>query len=314
MSAPASRSTRSTQPLSRRRQPGRGQPRQRAGQRRRGGRQGRRATSRWPRWRRSPSRTTPTPRRRRAVARAGVAQNAAALETARINLRYTTVPAPISGRIGRSLFTVGALVSANQADPLAVIQQLDPIYVDMQQSSRRPDRAAPGAAARRCRAGQHDRAPQARGRQRLSLTPATVQFSEISVDQSTGTVTLRASFPNPQGLLLPGMFVKAVFDQAVQPNAFLVPQPAVQRDFDGSAYRLYRRPGQQGGAAQGHRRPHLRHQLDRHLRPQAGRQGDHARPGQSEAGRQGAAGAGERAAAGRSAARRRQVRGQAAAG
>jgi membrane fusion protein (multidrug efflux system) len=70
-----------------------------------------------------------------------------------------------------------------------------------------------------------------------------VQFSEISVDQNTGTVTLRASFPNPQGLLLPGMFVKAVFDQAVQPNAFLIPQPAVQRDFDGSAFVYIVGPG-----------------------------------------------------------------------
>jgi membrane fusion protein (multidrug efflux system) len=169
------------------------------------------------------------------VARAGVAQNAAALETARINLRHTTVPAPITGRIGRSLFTVGALVSANQTDPLAVIQKLDPIYVDMQQSAAdltalrqalRRGQVAPGSAS-----------------VRLKLEDGTdyglvgrVQFSEISVDQNTGTVTLRASFPNPQGLLLPGTFVKAEFDQAVQPNAFLIPQPAVQRDFDGSAF------------------------------------------------------------------------------
>jgi membrane fusion protein (multidrug efflux system) len=169
------------------------------------------------------------------VARAAVSQNAAALDTAQINLRHTTVPAPISGRIGRSLFTVGALVSSNQTDPLAVIQRLDPIYVDMQQS------AADLTALRR-------------GLQRGDVAPGSttvhlqledgsdypytgkVQFSEISVDQNTGTVTLRASFPNPKGLLLPGMFVKAVFDQAMQPNAILIPQPAVQRDFDGSAF------------------------------------------------------------------------------
>ena len=169
------------------------------------------------------------------VARASIAQNAAALETARINLRYATVTAPIGGRIGRSLSTVGALVSANQQDPLAVIQRLDPIYVDMQQSSAeltalrqalRRGEVAPGSTSAR-----------------LTLEDGSdygyagrVQFSDIAVDESTGTVTLRASFPNPQGLLLPGMFVKAVFDQAIEPRAFLVPQPALQRDFDGSAY------------------------------------------------------------------------------
>lgn len=169
------------------------------------------------------------------VAKATVAQSAAALDTARINLRHTTVPAPISGRIGRSLFTVGALVSANQTDPLAVIQRLDPIHVDMQES------AADLTALRRAL----QRGDVAPGSTTVHLKledgsdyPYTgkVQFSEISVDQNTGTVTLRASFPNPKGLLLPGMFVKAVFDQAMQPNAFLIPQPAVQRDFDGSAF------------------------------------------------------------------------------
>jgi membrane fusion protein (multidrug efflux system) len=176
------------------------------------------------------------------VARAAVSQNAAALDTARINLRHTTVPAPISGRIGRSLFTVGALVSADQADPLAVIQKLDPIYVDMQQS------AADLTALRRALA-RGDVAPGSTT-VHLKLEDGSdynlvghVQFSEISVDENTGTVTLRASFPNPQGLLLPGTFVKAVFDQAVQPNAFLIPEPAVQRDFDGSAFVYIVGPG-----------------------------------------------------------------------
>ncbi len=169
------------------------------------------------------------------VARAAVAQNAAALETARINLRYTTVTAPISGRIGRSLSTVGALVSANQQEPLAVIQRLDPIYVDMQQSS------AELTALRQAL----ERGDVASGSTSVRLTledgsayphEGRVQFSEIAVDESTGTVTLRASFPNRDGLLLPGMFVRAVFDQAIEPRAFLVPQPALQRDFDGSAF------------------------------------------------------------------------------
>jgi membrane fusion protein (multidrug efflux system) len=169
------------------------------------------------------------------AARASVAQTAAALDTARINLRYATVTAPIGGRIGRSLSTVGALVSANQPGPLAVIQRLDPIYVDMQQSS------AELTSLRR--ALQHGEVAPGNTGVRLQLEDGSdygyagrVQFSDITVDESTGTVTLRASFPNPQGLLLPGMFVKAVFEQAVQPRAFLVPQPALQRDFDGSAF------------------------------------------------------------------------------
>lgn len=169
------------------------------------------------------------------VARAAIAQNAATLDTARINLRFTTVPAPISGRIGRSLFTVGALASASQADPLAVIQRTDPIYVDMQQSA-----ADLMALRRKLAAGGYQ---PANTQVHLKLDDGsrygfagTVQFSEVTVDQGTGTVTLRARFPNPDGLLLPGMFVTAEFDQASDPNAFLVPQTSVQRDFDGSAF------------------------------------------------------------------------------
>jgi len=168
-------------------------------------------------------------------AAAAVAQAQAALETARINLRFTQVSAPISGRIGRSLITTGALASASQAQPLAIIQRLDPIFVDMQQSS-----AELISLRRALRQGQVG-AGSTNVRLRLEDGsvygyPGTVEFSDVSVGESTGTVTLRARFPNPQGLLLPGMFVTAVFDQAVQPAAFLLPQPAVQRDFDGSAF------------------------------------------------------------------------------
>ncbi|MEO0061877.1 MAG: hypothetical protein RLZZ08_437 [Pseudomonadota bacterium] len=175
-------------------------------------------------------------------AEAGVAQARAALETARINLRYTRVAAPISGRIGRSLLTTGALANANQADPLALIQRLDPIYVDMQQSSAAittlrqslsRGTVSPGGSAVRL---QLDDGSQ------YGFT-GTVQFSEMVVDEGTGTVTLRARFPNPKGLLMPGMFVTAVFDQAIQPSAFLVPQQAVQRDFDGSAFVYIVGPG-----------------------------------------------------------------------
>ena len=175
-------------------------------------------------------------------AKASVAQTGAALETARINLRYTTVPAPISGRIGRSLFTTGALVNANQADALAVIQQVDPIYVDMQQSSadllalRRAlssGGVAPGSTAVKLTLEDGSAYPYA----------GTVQFSEMMVNEATGTITLRARFPNPQGMLLPGMFVQASFDQAVNPAAYLVPQAAVQRDFGGDAFVTVVGPG-----------------------------------------------------------------------
>ncbi|URW76954.1 efflux RND transporter periplasmic adaptor subunit [Sphingomonas donggukensis] len=167
-------------------------------------------------------------------AEASIAQNRAALETARINLNFTRVPAPITGRIGRSLATVGALVSSNQADPMAVIQRTDPMFVDIQQSSA-------NLLALRRSLQQGDVAP-ASANVRLKLEDGsdygfagTVQFAEVTVDQATGTVTLRASFPNPQGLLLPGMFVRATFAQSVNQNAFLVPQPAVARDARGAA-------------------------------------------------------------------------------
>ncbi len=167
-------------------------------------------------------------------ATASVAQTRAALETARINLKFTTVPAPITGRIGRSLFTVGALVSASQTDPLAQIQRLDPMFVDIQQSS------ADLLALRRSLAT--DGVVPTRAVVRLKLEDAsdygqtgTVEFAETVVDTNTGTVTLRARFPNPQGLLLPGMFVRATFAQAINNRAFLVPQQAVARDPKGTA-------------------------------------------------------------------------------
>lgn len=175
-------------------------------------------------------------------ARAVVNQTLAALETARINLRFATIRAPITGRIGRSLFTQGALVGANQANPLAVIQRTDPIYVDIQQSS------ADLTALRRALAqgGVTPGSTQVR----LLLEDGsdygytgTVQFSELQVNESTGTVTLRASFPNPQGVLLPGQFVQTRFIQAVTPGAILVPQNAVQRDIGGQAFVFLVGPG-----------------------------------------------------------------------
>lgn len=168
-------------------------------------------------------------------ARASVAQTNAALQTARINLRYTSIPAPISGRIGRSLFTVGALVTANQANPLAVIQRVDPMHVDIQQSSADLLSLKRALAAGGVTPGSTQVRLKLENGSDYGLT-GTVQFSEQIVDESTGTVTLRARFPNPRGDLLPGMFVQAVFTQAVDPQAFLVPQPALQRDIGGEAF------------------------------------------------------------------------------
>lgn len=167
-------------------------------------------------------------------ARASVAQNRAALNTAQINLRFTRVPAPITGRIGRSLVTEGALATNNQAEPLAVISVLDPIFVDIRQSSvemlnlrRQLARggAAPMIAAVRLKLDDGS----------TYAYPGSVEFSEVTVDPSTGTVTLRARFPNPEGLLLPGMFARASFAQSTVSNAFLVPQVALLRDAKGQA-------------------------------------------------------------------------------
>jgi len=167
-------------------------------------------------------------------AQAAVAQSEAQLRTAQINLRFTRVPAPITGRIGRSLVTEGALVTANQPEPLAVIQRLDPIYVDIQQSS------AEMLALRKALARGGVAPASATVRLRLEDgsdygQTGTVEFAEVMVNENTGTVTLRARFPNPQGILLPGMFVRAIFDQAIDTQAFLVPQAGVSRDPRGNA-------------------------------------------------------------------------------
>ena len=167
-------------------------------------------------------------------AAAAVQQGRAQVQTANVNLQFTRVPAPISGRIGRSLFTVGALVTGNQAEPLAVIQGVDPVFVDIQQSS------ADLLALRRSLA--QGGAVPASASVSLMLEDGSeygprgvVQFSEVMVNAATGTVTLRARFPNPQGLLLPGMFVRARFDQAINTNAILVPQAAVTHNARGEA-------------------------------------------------------------------------------
>ena len=175
-------------------------------------------------------------------AAANVQQASAALETARINLRFTRVPAPITGRIGRSLFTTGALVTAGQADPLTTIQRLDPIYVDIQQSSAdllalrqslASGGAAPSSTAVRLKLENGSAYPSV----------GTVEFAEQMVDPATGAVTLRARFPNPHGLLLPGMYVRAQFSQATTRNGILVPQAGVSRTPQGQATVMVVGPG-----------------------------------------------------------------------
>ncbi len=167
-------------------------------------------------------------------AEAAIAQNRALLQTAQINLRYTRVPAPISGRIGLSAVTEGALVTANQTEPMTTITRLDPVYVDIQQS-------APDLLALRRSLTQGGTVPTT-AQVRLRLPDGsdygytgTVQFTEVVVNADTGSVTLRARFPNPQSLLLPGMFVTAQFAQAIDTTAFLVPQQAIARDPKGNA-------------------------------------------------------------------------------
>lgn len=168
-------------------------------------------------------------------ARSQYLQANAAAESARIDLGYTRIIAPISGRIGRSTVTQGALVTANQAAALATVQQLDPIYVDIVQPSiallQLKDDLANGHL-------KSDGKNQADIRVKLENGrdyPYTgkLQFSEVSVDESTGSVTLRAIFPNPKGDLLPGMFVRAELEEGVRQQALLVPQRAVSRDSQG---------------------------------------------------------------------------------
>ncbi len=167
-------------------------------------------------------------------ASANVAQYKAALRTAQVNLGFTNVAAPISGRIGRSAFTQGALVTANQEGALTTIQQLDPIFVDIQQSSQDLLNLRESLAS-------GDVLP-ASTKVRLVLEngraypqEGTLEFSEVTVDPNAGTVTLRARFPNPEGLLLPGMFVRVLLPEAVVGNGILVPQQAVSRDAKGNA-------------------------------------------------------------------------------
>jgi membrane fusion protein (multidrug efflux system) len=170
-------------------------------------------------------------------AEADVESGKAAVETARINLAYTKVTAPISGRIGRSSVTNGALVTASQPAALATIQQLSPIYVDVTQSSAEWLRLKQNVAS-----GLLKSSGSADAKVKLLLEdgsqyplPGTLKFSEVTVDQSTSSITLRAVFPNPKHMLLPGMFVRAVLEEGVNEHAILVPQRGVTRNQAGNA-------------------------------------------------------------------------------
>jgi membrane fusion protein (multidrug efflux system) len=163
------------------------------------------------------------------AARADVVAQRANLRSAQIDLERTIIRAPISGRIGRSLYTTGALVQAGQENPLTTIQRLDPIYVDIQQSSadllRLRERLISGQVA-------SGSAPVRLQLETGSMYPqtGTLSFADVTVDQATGSQTVRAVFPNPQHLLLPGMFVRGQLSQGVEQRGILVPQRAVSRD------------------------------------------------------------------------------------
>jgi membrane fusion protein (multidrug efflux system) len=170
-----------------------------------------------------------------AQADASVASANAALQTAGINLQYTKVIAPISGRIGKSTVTPGALVTASQATELAKIQNIDQVYLDINQSVN--DLMALKRAAASGTLGEASTADVELILQDGTVYPSKgkLQFSDVSVDEATGTVTLRALFPNPTGALLPGMYAKARIVSGVVSNGILVPQPAVTRDPKGNA-------------------------------------------------------------------------------
>jgi membrane fusion protein (multidrug efflux system) len=173
-------------------------------------------------------------------AEASVAASRAAVESARINLSYTPIRAPIPGRTGKSSVTVGALVTAYQPVPLAVVQQLDPIYVDVTQSSADLLRLRQSLES-----GRLKRSGESWSRVKLILEDDKVysregklKFRDVTVDPTTGSVSLRMVFPNPDNVLLPGMFVRAIVEEGVNEEAILAPQQGVTRDQKGLPYAL----------------------------------------------------------------------------
>lgn len=178
-------------------------------------------------------------------AQADVATAKAARDTAKLNLGYATVTAPIAGRIGRALVTEGALVGQNEATPMALIQQMDPVYVTMTQSSAELTRLQRSLESGQLKAVGKDAAQvtlvdesgQPYGK------PGKLLFSEMNVDEATGSVILRAQFPNPDRRLLPGMYARARLEQGVNEQAITVPQQAVQRTVTGASVLLVNAEG-----------------------------------------------------------------------
>lgn len=173
-------------------------------------------------------------------AAAQVAQQKAALEEARLNLGYATVEAPIAGRIGNALVTEGALVGQGEPTPLAVVQQIDPIYVNFTQSTNDLLKLQQAALEGKLSTAGRNEAPVSLVLSTGAVYPheGKLLFSGITVDPGTGQISVRAEFPNPDKLLLPGMFVRGRLAQGKADNVLSVPPQAVQRNPDGSAYVL----------------------------------------------------------------------------
>lgn len=180
------------------------------------------------------------------AAEADVAAGRAAVTTANINLNYASVSSPISGRIGRALVTEGALVGQGEATPLAVVQQVDPLYVNFTQSATEALRLRKAMEE-----GKLKGAGEGGAQVRLVMEdgsqyaiPGKLLFSDLTVDSTTGQVSLRAQVPNPKGMLLPGMYVRVQMEQAVAGNAFQLPQQAVTRSAQGDSVKVVGADGQ----------------------------------------------------------------------
>jgi membrane fusion protein (multidrug efflux system) len=177
-------------------------------------------------------------------AEAEVAGAKAAVDAARINLAHTRVKAPITGRIGRSTVTMGALVTASQPTPLSTIQKFDPVYVDVTQSSanllKLREKVATGKIVKDSRGAVAKLLLEDGSTYPMT---GTLKFSDVTVDPGTGSVTIRTVFPNPKGILLPGMYVRAVLEEGVAEQGIVVPQRGVTRDATGKAIALVVAPG-----------------------------------------------------------------------
>jgi membrane fusion protein (multidrug efflux system) len=178
------------------------------------------------------------------AAEADVAANEAAVKTAQINLNYALVTAPISGRIGRALVTEGALVGQGEPTPLALIQQVNPLYVNITQSSTEILNLRRAMAQGKVKASEGAAAKVILEDGSEHAQSAKLLFADLSVDPASGQVTLRAEVPNPQGLLLPGMYVRVQVQQATAANAVLLPQQAVTRGQQGDSVMVVAKDGQ----------------------------------------------------------------------